>query len=66
MKANDFGMAINGNAVSTANSGAMPVAPAALYIGCVNTGFQQLGGWVQKLFYWPQKLTNSEIQAFSK
>ena len=66
LKANDFAMAINGNTVATANSGLMPVSPSALYIGSVNTGFQQLGGYVRKLAYYKQKLTNAEIQAFSK
>lgn len=66
MKANDFAMAINGNTAATANSGLMPVSPSALYIGSVNTGFQQLGGHIRKLAYYNQKLTNAEIQAFSK
>ena len=66
LKANDFAMAINGNTVATANSGLMPVSPSALYIGSVNTGAQQIGGYIRKLAYYNQKLTNSEIQAFSK
>jgi hypothetical protein len=66
LKVNDFAMAVNGNTVATANSNLMPVSPSALYIGSVNTGFQQLGGHVRKLSYYKQKLTNAEIQAFSK
>ena len=66
MKANDFAMAINGNTVATANSGLMPVSPSALYIGSVNIGIQQIGGYIRKLAYYKQKLTNAEIQAFSK
>jgi hypothetical protein len=66
LKANDFAMAINGNTVATANSGLMPVSPSALYIGSVNIGIQQIGGYIRKLAYYNQKLTNAEIQAFSK
>lgn len=36
------------------------------YIGSFNGGAGLLNGWMQKIMYWPQKLTNAEMQAFSK
>jgi len=35
-------------------------------IGSINDGTNRLNGTIRKLFYYPQKLTNNEIQAFSK
>ena len=36
------------------------------YIGSFNGGAGMLNGWVSKIMYWPQRLTNNEVQAFSK
>jgi hypothetical protein len=39
---------------------------AALYIGGSGGAANSMCGHVQKVMYWPQRLTNSEVQAFSK
>jgi hypothetical protein len=49
-----------------ANSVAYTTAPTALGIGCSSTGTSPLNGHVSKVFYWPQKLTDAELLAFSK
>jgi hypothetical protein len=36
------------------------------YIGSFNGTAGVLNGWMKKISYWPQKLTNAEAQAFSK
>lgn len=36
------------------------------YIGSFNGGAGMLNGWISKIMYWPQRLTNNEVQAFSK
>jgi hypothetical protein len=41
--------------------------PTTLYFGrSQSTTAGELNGWIQQVYYWPQRLTNSELQAFSK
>jgi hypothetical protein len=47
-------------------TGALPTTPTQLSIGHYATNNQFLSGHVQKIMYWPQRLTNAEVQAFSK
>lgn len=63
-KVNSFAASINGAAPSTDASGIVPNVPDKAYIGTDGTNY--LNGWVKKLAYWPQRLINAEIQAFSK
>lgn len=53
--------AIASNAASFANP-----APTQLNIGSIVSSGQYLNGHVQKLLYWPQDLTNAEVQTFAK
>jgi hypothetical protein len=63
-KADDFAAAANGGSVVTDTSGTVPTANVA-WIGGVN-GTSVRNGWVTKILYYPQRLTNAEISAFSK
>ena len=64
-KLNSFAAAGNGGAVSTDTSGTVPTNLDILYLGS-RRGSLYLNGWVQKLSFWPQRITNAEVQAFSK
>lgn len=49
------------------NSGSFTgAAPTQFAIGHDGSGTNQISGHFQKLLYWPQRLTNAEVQAFSK
>jgi len=66
-KLNDLAFALNGAAAQTDNTATLPtlnqmtIGTRAVF---VNTN--QYSGWLQKLNYYPQRLTNAEVQAFSK
>lgn len=63
---NNIGYATNGGVISTDTSANIPTV-SGMSIGCWRTTQpDQINGWVQKLNYWPQRLTNAELQAFSK
>lgn len=64
----DRAISSNGGTVAT---GAAPSAgfltATSLNIGSLNTGnTSQINGYIRAVNYWPQRLTNSEIRAFSK
>ena len=63
-KANSFAAALNAATPVTASSGGIPTV-TTLYIGRLNS-VDYLNGRIQKLFYWPQRIVNAEVQAFSK
>jgi hypothetical protein len=65
-KADDFAGAFNGSATQTDTSGTVPTINR-MNIGqrYNNTGSIGLAH-VRKILYWPHRLTNAEIQAFSK
>jgi hypothetical protein len=66
-KLDDFAFSSNGNAAGTDTSGLLPVDLNQLQFGgrsLVSASF--INGHVQKFMYFPQRLTNAEIQAFSK
>jgi hypothetical protein len=44
----------------------LPSAANTLTIGSNLSGFNLLNGYVAKIMYWPQRLTNAELQAFTK
>jgi hypothetical protein len=45
----------------------MPSSPATvLNIGFVNTNYGYLNGYVRKISYWGYRITNAELQAFTK
>lgn len=63
---NNFALAINGAATQTDVSGANPTNMDILHIGDGATATRNLNGHVLKIMYWPQRLTNNEVRAFSK
>jgi hypothetical protein len=65
-KVSDFAAALNGSAVFEDLTFAVPVGVDQLEIGSLTASTNHLNGWIQKVNYWPQRLTNFEVQAFSK
>ena len=64
-KLNNCANAVNGTTVNVDTSSAIPLTLDTLYIGSLGgtvTGAQH----INKINYWPQRLINNEIQAFSK
>jgi hypothetical protein len=67
-KVNSFAAAAQGGATSTDVSGTVPASITQAVLGNVPS-FSAAGclnGYIRKLFYYPQRLTNAEVQAFSK
>lgn len=65
LKSNDWAFAANGSAVATSALYTLP-AVAQMNIGTNYNGAGFLNGWVKEILYYPQRLTNAEVQAFSK
>jgi hypothetical protein len=65
-KLNSFAGAINGNTVSADASGTVPPNQNNLVFGASGLGTLPLNGVIQKFSYYPQRLINNEVQAFSK
>lgn len=63
--AGSYALAIDGNTPGTASSALLNTA-TQLYIGSYPTGAAYLNGHIRSVRYWPQRLTNAEVQAFSK
>jgi hypothetical protein len=63
-KVNNFAAAANGGAVGTDTLGTIPAANIA-WIGGVN-GTSLRNGWIKTIDYYPQRIINAEVQAFSK
>lgn len=63
-KVNSFSFSDRGVSNATDTSGVLPTGIDRLFIGSDGTTFQN--GHVQKVMYWSQRLTNAEVQAFSK
>jgi hypothetical protein len=63
-KQNSFAAAANGGSLTTDNSGNLPTVNR-LGIGNV-AGSNQISGHIQKFFFYPQRLINAEVTAFSK
>ncbi len=60
----NYGYVLNGGTVAT-NSSALVNAPTLMSIGSV-ISTNQLNGHIQTISFYPQRLTNAEIRAFSK
>lgn len=60
---NNSAAAISGNAAVTDLSVTVPTVTQAR-LGCDGTNY--LNGWLRNVRYWPQRLTDSELQAFTK
>jgi len=66
-KLNDSNTAINATAQTADTSVTPPVSPTTLTIGNLYTGqAQYIGGHIAKIFYYPQRLTDAELAAFTK
>jgi hypothetical protein len=65
-KLNSFAFGQNGNLVATDSGGAVPVGVNRMNIGTHPANVQPICGHVQEVLYYPQRLTNAEVQAFSK
>lgn len=63
-KTNNFGVAANASAVVVDTAGTIPTVNSATIGNGVGSNY--ICGVVAKILYWPQKLSSSEIQAFSK
>jgi hypothetical protein len=65
VKANDFGLSVNGAAVLTDTSGTMPSDLVSLVIGRsrVNTDYARL--WIEDITYYPVRLSDAQLQALS-
>ena len=64
-KLDSFAGSINGGAAVTDNLGTIPTGIVQLGIGNRLSG-QYMNGHARKVSFWPQRLTNAEVQAFSK
>jgi hypothetical protein len=62
-KLNNFAAAIDGGAPATTASGTLPT-PTTLYLGAISTAVRSIH--LQKFYFYPQRLTNAEVQSFSK
>jgi hypothetical protein len=64
-KENDFAVAVGRGTVLTDTSATVPTVDE-MFIGRTVAGVTQYNGLVRKILYYPQRLINAEIQAFSK
>ena len=64
-KVNDIAYVANGGTVGTDNTANIPTV-TQLNIGSRKSGTALLNGIIKRLYYYPQRLTNAELQAFSK
>jgi len=60
--ANDFAASLNGAAVVTDTSGAMPARPTALYLGSLPGGTGCLNGHLREVALWPVRFSNAVTQ----
>ena len=60
---NNCAAAKDGANISTSTTAIIP-SPNQARIGSDGTTY--LNGWVQSILYWPQRITNAQVQAFSK
>ena len=64
-KANDLALSFSGNTVATDATADIPTVNR-LHVGTRAAGNYPLNGHVQKILYWPYRLSSSQVQAFSK
>lgn len=65
-KLNKFAYALNGTATTEDVSGNVPSGLTQFFIGSIGGVNEVFSGHIAKINYYPQSLTNSEVQAFSK
>lgn len=65
-KVDDFSGSVNGGTVVTDTSGLVPVSMDRLALGRDNVGSAEfLNGWLQRISYYPVRLSNSTLQALT-
>lgn len=64
-KVNSFASCVNAGTLLKDNSGSIPTLNT-LYIGAINTTGYEINGWISKIKYWNQRVTDNEVQSFSK
>jgi hypothetical protein len=64
-KNSSFASVSNGLTVFANTSGTVPALDNLIFM-CSTTNTDVASGWISKFYYYPQRLTNSELQAFSK
>lgn len=62
---NDFALSVNGAAANTSMSGILPGGISRLDIGRLVNANQSLKGTLSRLFYYPERLSNADIQTLS-
>jgi hypothetical protein len=65
-KLNSFAQGINGILTGSDTSGTVPSVNQLIFANNATNSTIPLCGWIQNLYYWPQRLTNAEVTAFSK
>jgi hypothetical protein len=64
-KANSIAGAVNGVSPVTDATATIPTVTSAT-IGSARGATQFWNGYIREIYYWPQRITNAEVQAFSK
>lgn len=64
-KVDSFSSSLNGQATSTDTSGSLPTGLNILHIGRLATVVPQLDGWIQKVVYYPKKLSDQQVQVIT-
>lgn len=64
-KTDNFGCSANASSPQIDTSGTVPTVNRAIF-GARPSGPVYLNGYIKKVMYWPQRLTQNELQAFSK
>ena len=64
-KVNDFANSVNGAAVTTDTSGALPVGINKLYLGVSSNNTFYLNGTIKRIAYYPKRLSNTELQGIT-
>jgi len=63
-KVNDIATTVNGDSVSTDTSATIPVV-TQMRIGQTGSGVNSTNGTIRKIAYYPQRLTNAQLQALT-
>lgn len=64
-KANDFAASVNGGAVSTDTSGALPTVSQLKLAAWDDSSSVPLNGHIRRIAFYPRRLTNAELQTLS-
>jgi hypothetical protein len=64
-KVNDFAASKNSGIVQTDNSGVLPTTITTFNIGSLSGSLNKLNGTIKRISYYPQRLTNTNLQALT-